>query len=466
MGDVPAGLYEHLGHRGPRSRTRRPPTGAHAVRCAGPGGLARSPDPAHRPVCGRALRAAGGSDDRFRRRQVELANRIVAAIGELAPDTAADAQSRRGAGSHACSPSQSRGAFPAPSFPARAADIPLSTSALLVNGRGQPRIGYEVTRELASADDVDLLCAFIKWQGLRVLEKALLDLRERGGRLRVITTTYMGATDQRALDRLVELGADVKISYETRTTRLHAKAWLFRRATGHVDRVRRLVEPVPDGVDRRAGVERSPLQRRAGAPPRDLRRDVRQLLGRPVLRDVRPGPGRRPAPRGAQRGARRPHRPAHRDHVARRPPVRLPAGDPRRARGRAHRPRPVAQSRRDGDRHRQDRRLRPRLQAAARRRNGRPDPLHRPPRRAAGPEPVHVPARAPAGRLRRALRRRPAPAGVAPRLRLGPVADASWTSPSSTRRTSTWWSSTSSTTRWPPPTAACSSTSRPRCWSA
>ena len=42
----------------------------------------------------------------------------------------------------------------------------------------------------------------------------------------------MGATEQRALDRLAELGAEVKVSYETRTTRLHAKAWLFRRAHG------------------------------------------------------------------------------------------------------------------------------------------------------------------------------------------------------------------------------------------
>jgi superfamily II DNA or RNA helicase len=182
-------------------------------------------------LASRALRATGGSDPVAISRQVELANRIVAAIGDLAPESAtyadAVAQPARTLLAVAEAPS-----IPGPvSFPERPA-TPLSTSALLVNGRGQPRIGYEVTRELASANDVDLLCAFIKWQGLRVLEKALLGLRERGGRVRVITTTYMGATDQRALDRLVELGADVKISYETRTTRLHAKAWLFRRATG------------------------------------------------------------------------------------------------------------------------------------------------------------------------------------------------------------------------------------------
>src|SRR5207253_5035752 len=45
-------------------------------------------------------------------------------------------------------------------------------------------------------------------------------------------TTYIGATERRAIDRLVEMGAEVRVSYETRTTRLHAKAWLFNRRTG------------------------------------------------------------------------------------------------------------------------------------------------------------------------------------------------------------------------------------------
>jgi hypothetical protein len=230
MGDTPAGLYEHLvtDRLNKNLAAAAPdliqlgtldPADAHEALTRHIAGLA-----------GRALRAAGGRDATAISRQVELANRIIAAIGDLAPDAADmdDAVTDPARTLLALAPPS--GVPGRKSFPERPA-VPLSTSALLVNGRGQPRIGYEVTREMASADRVDLLCAFIKWQGLRVIEKQLSELRERGGRLRVITTTYMGATDQRALDRLVELGAEVKVSYETRTTRLHAKAWLFRRAT-------------------------------------------------------------------------------------------------------------------------------------------------------------------------------------------------------------------------------------------
>src|SRR4029079_19587531 len=73
---------------------------------------------------------------------------------------------------------------------------------------------------------------FVKWHGLRVLEEHIEAVIRRGGRLRVITTTYIGATERRALDRLSELGAEIKVSYETRMTRLHAKAWLFHRESG------------------------------------------------------------------------------------------------------------------------------------------------------------------------------------------------------------------------------------------
>ncbi|MDV3125283.1 DUF3427 domain-containing protein [Mycobacterium sp. 21AC1] len=110
---------------------------------------------------------------------------------------------------------------------------PLSDAALMTNARNEPTLAAELRTELASADHVDLLCAFVKWQGLRLLERELTELRHRGVPLRVITTTYLGATDARALDALVnEFGAEVRINYETDRTRLHAKAWLLRRNTG------------------------------------------------------------------------------------------------------------------------------------------------------------------------------------------------------------------------------------------
>ncbi|MCX5200962.1 DUF3427 domain-containing protein [Streptomyces sp. NBC_00237] len=111
---------------------------------------------------------------------------------------------------------------------------PLSETALITNSPEDPNLGFELRAELATADRVDLLCAFVKWHGLRVLEQSLKSARERGIPIRVITTTYIGATERRALDRLVqEFGAEVKINYELRSTRLHAKAWLFRRNSGY-----------------------------------------------------------------------------------------------------------------------------------------------------------------------------------------------------------------------------------------
>ena len=180
----------------------------------------------------RALKLVGGNgEDERIARQLALANRIAELIsaevkGAVELDDLLDQP-------HSVLAAIAKRPVPPASvvFP-ELPETPLSTGALLTNGHGQPRIGVEVAREMASADTVDLLCAFIKWQGVRIIEDSVRALIERGGQLRIITTTYMGATDQRALEWLAEIGAEIRISYETRTTRLHAKAWLFHRATG------------------------------------------------------------------------------------------------------------------------------------------------------------------------------------------------------------------------------------------
>lgn len=110
---------------------------------------------------------------------------------------------------------------------------PMSAAALLTNSREDPQLAAELRAELSSADRVDLLCAFIKWEGLRLLSESLQELKDFGIPIRVITTTYMGATQRHAIDELVRrFGAEVRINYETNATRLHAKAWMFQRNSG------------------------------------------------------------------------------------------------------------------------------------------------------------------------------------------------------------------------------------------
>ena len=74
--------------------------------------------------------------------------------------------------------------------------------------------------------------AFIRRSGIARCSTRCAGTATRGEPLRVLTTTYTGSTERRALDQLVDLGADVRISYDLSTTRLHAKAWVFHRRSG------------------------------------------------------------------------------------------------------------------------------------------------------------------------------------------------------------------------------------------
>jgi superfamily II DNA or RNA helicase/HKD family nuclease len=115
----------------------------------------------------------------------------------------------------------------------RRPSTPLSDAALLTNAPGEPGVGSELRAELATCDEVDLLCAFVMWPGIRVLESGLKQARLRGVPIRIVTTTYLGGTERQALDRLArDYGAEIRVQYDARRSRLHAKAWLFRRRSG------------------------------------------------------------------------------------------------------------------------------------------------------------------------------------------------------------------------------------------
>ncbi|MBL7261811.1 DEAD/DEAH box helicase family protein [Paractinoplanes lichenicola] len=130
---------------------------------------------------------------------------ILSALGELLPD----------------------GSVHVPARPL----IPLLDTTVLTNAPGEPRLIHQVMQEIESADAIDVVMAFVRKTGINPLLSALRRHTDRGRRLRVLTTTYTGSTEASALDLLSDAGAEIRVSYDTTSTRLHAKSWIFHRRT-------------------------------------------------------------------------------------------------------------------------------------------------------------------------------------------------------------------------------------------
>lgn len=174
----------------------------------------------------------GGLDE-----QINLINQMVATIGqsaresafaELSVDQRAELllavlrqQDPRLPGS------QSAAQLPRP-------ETSLARSSLFTGAAREPQLYSELAREIQTADQVVMLVSFIRWSGQRLLWPALQSFcQTEDHRLRVITTSYLGATELKAIEALSQLpNTEIRISYDTRQTRLHAKTYLFERRTG------------------------------------------------------------------------------------------------------------------------------------------------------------------------------------------------------------------------------------------
>ena len=108
------------------------------------------------------------------------------------------------------------------------------TSNLFTGGQSRVSLSSEIERDIESADSISMIVSFLKLSGVNLiydhLERFCSNPQHK---LRIITTTYCGVTDAKAVERLASLpNTQIRISYNTEIERLHAKSYIFERNSG------------------------------------------------------------------------------------------------------------------------------------------------------------------------------------------------------------------------------------------
>ena len=108
------------------------------------------------------------------------------------------------------------------------------TSSLFTGGQSSIPLNAEIERDIASADSISIIVSFLKLSGVNLIYDQLKKFCEDPKhKLRIITTTYCGVTESKAVERLASLpNTEIRISYDTKIERLHAKSYIFERNSG------------------------------------------------------------------------------------------------------------------------------------------------------------------------------------------------------------------------------------------
>lgn len=108
------------------------------------------------------------------------------------------------------------------------------SSNLFTGGQSKVPLNGEIERDIESADNIYFIVSFLKLSGLNLIYDKLKKFCENPAhKLRVITTTYCGVTEAKAVARLAQLpNTEIRISYNTQIERLHAKSYIFERNSG------------------------------------------------------------------------------------------------------------------------------------------------------------------------------------------------------------------------------------------